>query len=232
MSSQRGNVVALLPAAGYGSRLGGDVPKQNLQLTGGSVLDCTLHHIRSVAMVSEIVLVVSSAELKQRSYPDDVRLTIGGNTRAMSVYNGLKYIHQTLNHDGMVLVHDAARPCVRVADIERLIDDAGKSADGGILAVPMHDTVKRVDKKSRITTTVDRVGLWRAVTPQLFMVGPLLAALQKAAADHIPVTDEASAMEYAGFHPRVVPCAQDNIKITVAEDMALARQILTAQNDL
>ena len=232
MSSGRNTVVALLPAAGFGSRLGSDVPKQYLELVGGSVLDCTLQRIRSVTTVSEIVLAVSAEELDRRSYPEDVLLTAGGNTRAMSVYNGLEFIRNTLNHNGLVLVHDAARPCVRAADIGRLIDEAGQSVDGGILAVPVHDTVKRVDENNRITATIDRTGLWRAVTPQLFMVGPLLEALQKAAADNIAVTDEASAMEYAGFNPRVVPCAQDNIKITVAEDMALARQILTAQNNL
>lgn len=230
MITGRDEVVALLPAAGFGHRLQSDVPKQYLELSGGSVLDCTLRQIRLVPAVGRIILVVSGAEINQRQFPEDVLLTAGGDTRADSVRNGLEYIRTQLQHDGLVLVHDAARPCVRVADVNRLIDEAGTSEHGGILAIPVHDTMKRTDDNQNITATIDRGNVWRAVTPQLFMINPLCAALDKAKADNIAITDEASAMEYSGYRPRVVACAQDNLKITVPEDMALARLILSSRN--
>ena len=230
MISKRDEVVALVPAAGFGSRMGSNLPKQYLALNDSSVLDCTLERIRAVPDVSRIVLVVSSVELEhQRSFPDDVFITAGGETRAQSVRNGLIYIRDELKHTSLVLVHDAARPCVRVADINRLIDEVGQSADGGILAIPVHDTLKRSNDSRQITATVDRSNIWRAVTPQLFELEPLVAALDKADHDGITVTDEASAIEYMGGKPCVVECAQDNIKITVPEDLALARIILAAQ---
>ena len=231
MNHRRDEVVALLPAAGFGSRMGGTQPKQFQRLNERSVLECTIDRIRAVPAVSRIVLVVSQAELNEkRSFPRDVFLASGGHTRAQSVRNGLEYIRDALGHTAQVLVHDAARPCVRVADISRLIDEVGQSQHGGILAIPVHDTLKRTNENQQIVTTVDRDNMWRAVTPQLFPLEPLIDALDVAERDGIAVTDEASAMEYVGSTPCVVLSAQDNIKITVPDDMALARVILAAQD--
>ena len=232
MSNRGGDVVALVPAAGSGSRMGSHVPKQYLPITHETVLQCTLTRINSVPCVSRIVVVVSATEVQKHAINDEVHITTGGCTRAESVMNGLRYIREQLSHTGLVLVHDAARPCVRVSDISRLIAEVGSSSHGGILAVPVHDTLKRGDGDARISATVDRHDMWRAVTPQLFYVEKLLDALQQADRKGLRVTDEASAMELAGYRPLLVAGAQDNIKITVADDLSLARTILKSQESL
>ncbi len=232
MSDGRGDIVALVPAAGSGSRMSSDVPKQYLQLDHESVLMVTLRRLRMVPAVSRIVVVVSDTQHQLNCIDiQGVSVTVGGDTRAASVLNGLVYIRDELKHTGRVMVHDAARPCVRVADINRLVTTVGDNEHGGILAVPVHDTLKRSDDKSRIVDTVDRNFMWRAVTPQLFMIGKLIQALEHARANDVQVTDEASAMEYAGYQPTLVSSAQDNIKITVADDLVLARTILNAQEN-
>ena len=126
------------------------------------------------------------------------------------------------------LVHDAARPCVRCEDIERLMTTLESSTEGGLLGVPVADTMKRVDEDACISTTVDRDDLWHAYTPQMFRVGVLRAALQQAIENGQQVTDEANAMELAGYRPRMVQGSRDNIKITVPSDLALAAFYLQA----
>jgi 2-C-methyl-D-erythritol 4-phosphate cytidylyltransferase len=121
-----------------------------------------------------------------------------------------------------VLVHDAARPCLRAADVDALIDTLAPGSDGGLLGVPVSDTMKRTRPDGEITETVDRNHLWHAQTPQMFRLGQLRSALEQALLQDILVTDEAAAMELAGYHPRVVRGHADNIKITVPEDLALA----------
>ena len=127
------------------------------------------------------------------------------------------------------MVHDAARPCVRVSEINRLITETAGKTDGGLLAMPVVDTIKRADEYKRTAETIDRSQLWRAATPQLFPYAILLAALNKALEEGVEITDEASAMEYAGYSPKLVECSADNIKVTTPTDLVLAEHYLSAQ---
>lgn len=222
---------ALIPAGGSGSRMGTDTPKQYLPLNGRSVLSHTLHALATVAAIEKILLVVAGTD----EYIDDEPLAawgervqlarVGGVTRAHTVRNGLKLLRGQCAPDDWVLVHDAARPCVRPADVARLIDELNLDAVGGILAQPMADTVKRSDALGRIAATVPRSQLWRAQTPQMFRVQVLLDALEL----QPEVTDEAQAIEALGLAPKLVAGAATNIKITYPEDLALASLILTSQ---
>jgi 2-C-methyl-D-erythritol 4-phosphate cytidylyltransferase len=154
---------------------------------------------------------------------------VGGATRAQTVLNGLAALLEHAPSDDWVMVHDAVRPCLRAGDVDRLIAAALASADGALLALPVSDTVKRVDGSARIVETVSRANLWRAQTPQMFRLGQLEAALKQAIARGLDVTDEASAIEAAGGHPVVVAGHPDNIKITMPEDLPLAELFLHQQ---
>ncbi len=154
---------------------------------------------------------------------------VGGSERADTVNNGLKALAEHASPDDWVLVHDAVRPCVRASDIDRLINEVSGHADGGLLALPIADTVKRTDDGHIVSETVPRANLWRAQTPQLFPLARLSEALMQALAAGDVVTDEAAAVERLGGRPRVVAGHADNIKITVDEDMALAELFMTRQ---
>jgi 2-C-methyl-D-erythritol 4-phosphate cytidylyltransferase len=159
---------------------------------------------------------------------------VGGAERADSVLDGLQALPAELAEDSFVLVHDAARPCVRVADVDRLID-AVSDGDGGLLAAPVRDTIKREAQATagvrhvEVAETVSRTGLWRALTPQIFRRRALAAALAAARARGATPTDEAQAMEWAGAKAILVEGAEDNIKVTTAHDLALARFLLREQ---
>jgi 2-C-methyl-D-erythritol 4-phosphate cytidylyltransferase len=153
----------------------------------------------------------------------------GGVTRAHTVLNGLAALGGHARADDWVLVHDAVRPCVRSGDIDRLIAEVEHSEHGGLLALPMADTVKRADEQERVVETVPRARLWRALTPQMFRFDDLRSALQQALALGIEITDEAMAIELAGGRPRLVAGHPDNIKITLPGDLALAELFLRQQ---
>ncbi len=161
--------------------------------------------------------------------PNLLQSYVGGAERAQTVLNGLRALESYAAPDDWVLVHDAARPCVRHADIDALLLAIAGHADGGLLARPLSDTVKRADHNGCCEETVARTGLWRALTPQVFRLVALRDALESAMAQGVEITDEASAMEYSGARPRLVPGHADNIKITVPEDLALAELYLRAQ---
>lgn len=154
---------------------------------------------------------------------------VGGAERAQTVLNGLRTLGTYAAPNDWVLVHDAARPCVRHADIDTLLLAIAGHADGGLLALPLSDTVKRADHNGCAQETVARTGLWRALTPQVFRLAALRAALESAMAEGAEITDEASAMEYSGARPRLVPGHADNIKVTVPADLALAELFLREQ---
>jgi 2-C-methyl-D-erythritol 4-phosphate cytidylyltransferase len=156
-------------------------------------------------------------------------LPVGGASRAESVRNGLIAIAGRTGDDDRVLVHDAARPCLAEAQLERLIDEVGHDDRGGLLAVPLADTLKRGDD-GRVGATIARQKMWCAQTPQLFRIGSLRAALSSGPLDD--VTDEASAIERSGNSPRLVLGVTTNIKVTTPEDMVLARAILAEQGRL
>jgi 2-C-methyl-D-erythritol 4-phosphate cytidylyltransferase len=224
----------LVPAAGAGRRMSTSIPKQYLPLADKTVLEHTLDTLLSCRQLAGVVLVLSEGDgywesIQGRYLDQPLETAIGGAERCHSVLNGLKQLAGRAREDDWVLVHDAARPCVRLSDIEKLISVLSSSTDGGLLGVPVADTMKRADSEHRITATVDREGLWHAYTPQMFRVGLLRAALQHAIDNDLLVTDEASAMEHAGYQPRMVQGQRDNIKITVPADLELAAWYLQAR---
>ncbi|MCA1931019.1 2-C-methyl-D-erythritol 4-phosphate cytidylyltransferase [Rheinheimera sp.] len=215
-------IATVIPAAGVGKRMKADKPKQYLPLCGATVLEQTLHRLKQVPALQQFYLALSPDDpyfptLPLATDPQIHRLD-GGAERAHSVLNALLQIDADVFP--WVLVHDAARPVVRVSDIELLIASCLQKAQGGILATPVRDTMKR--GSDRVQHTVDRADLWHAYTPQLFPTALLREALQQALLEGVAITDEASAMEWAGWPVQLVQGHADNIKITQAEDLALA----------
>jgi 2-C-methyl-D-erythritol 4-phosphate cytidylyltransferase len=224
---------AVVPAAGIGSRMGADIPKQYLQLAGKTVIEQTLDRLLQLPGLANVVVVLGEGDpfWSDLGISSDARIirANGGKERADSVLNGLRKLRQPNNDSDWVLVHDAARPCVRLTDIELLIETCLKDGQGGILATPVHDTMKRSDSRNRILETIPRENLWHACTPQLFRIGELTEAIEIALDSGYPVTDEASAMERAGQQPLLVECSLANIKITRPDDLALAEFFLRSE---
>jgi len=224
---------AVIPAAGGGSRMGIDQPKQYVKLRGRSLLEWSLAPFLNLGWIDGIVLVLARqdnefARLPLARHPRIVT-TVGGKARSESVLAGLNIVAERSAgfNDVRVLVHDAARPCVTLSEIRRLHEEV-TDRDGGLLAVPVADTLKR-GNQARVTATVDRSACWRALTPQLFPLRELMGALQASASSGHDVTDESSAMEQAGFKPRLVRGQSSNIKVTYAEDLPLAEFFLAQQ---
>lgn len=215
----------MIPAAGTGARMRAGKPKQYLKLRGKTALEYSAERLMDASWVEGVVVVIS---------PDDdefpklalgkhwkIHVAHGGAKRADSVLAGLKKVTELAKTPNpFVLVHDAARPCLTRAELERLRDEAS-TEQGGLLAVPMVDTVKRAEG-THAASTVNRKELWRAQTPQMFKLELLKAALDKAIAGGTEITDEASAMESAGFRPKLVHGGESNLKVTVPDDLALA----------
>ena len=229
---------AIVPAAGVGTRMGTAVPKQFLRLGNLSVLEHTLDALWRIPGLSGLVLVSSDAAAVQslgRTFSGRTLLSAeGGAQRCHSVLNGLRTLQQRAQADDWVLVHDAARPCVRIDDLHKLVESVitAEACSGGLLGVPVCDTIKRAAADRRIETTVDRDGLWHAQTPQMFRLGELTVAIETALRDGYEVTDEASAMEHCGHRPLLVEGHADNVKITRPEDLALAELYLKQQDRL
>ncbi|HHF2556485.1 TPA: 2-C-methyl-D-erythritol 4-phosphate cytidylyltransferase [Haemophilus influenzae] len=218
------SIIVVLPAAGVGSRMQADKPKQYLTLLGKTLLEHTLDVMLSYPAVSKIILAVSKDDpyISTLSLDPKIQLVEGGTTRAESVLNGLNAIAEK---NAWVLVHDAARPCLQHADIDKLL--AIEDKQGAILAIPATDTIKRADNQQYIVKTEDRSQLWQAMTPQFFPVDILRHALSTGIQQGANITDEASAMELAGFRPHLVAGRSDNLKVTRPEDLALAEFYLT-----
>jgi 2-C-methyl-D-erythritol 4-phosphate cytidylyltransferase len=231
---------ALIPAAGSGSRAGGggaalkQAPKQYQPVNSIPLIAHTLIVLAREPRISKLFVVLSPGDVWWDNYEwqgwED-RITVlrcGGTTRAETVLNGLEAMADQCSADDWVLVHDAARPCLPGEMLKKLLDEAGEDAVGGLLAVPVADTLKRDDGASRVDATVPRAGLWQAQTPQMFRHGMLRQALRAAGSD---ITDEASAIEQLGLHPRLVECDSRNIKVTFPQDLLLAGLILQHLND-
>ncbi len=224
---------AVVPAAGAGRRMGGAIPKQYLPLGNALVIEHTLERLLGHPSIREVLVTISPGDSWWRgtrfcSNPR-VRQITGGAERCHSVLNALEELTQLAAPDDWVLVHDAARPCLLGSDIDHLIEALSGHPVGGILAVSLHDTVKRADSSRHVTETLPREQLWRAFTPQMFRLEPLRMALKQALEQGLEVTDEASAMELAGLSPLLVEGRGDNIKITRPEDLALAAFYLERQ---
>lgn len=229
--SQSVNFWAVVPAAGVGKRMNADRPKQYLMLTGKTVIEHTLSRLLQANVFSAVAVAISTedpywSELTISQH-EAIITAPGGKERSDSVLSGLKAIRTQAKNDDWVLVHDAARPCLTISDIHLLIESLKHDEVGGILALSLHDTLKKVEGK-QILNTLDRQHIWRALTPQMFRYGLLKAALE-ATASNPAVTDEASALELMGFKPKIVEGRPDNIKITRPEDLALAQFYLEQQ---
>jgi len=227
---------AIIPAAGVGARMNADVPKQYLQLNGKTILEHTLERFFDNPAISGIVVVVSEGDhhwnklsLKLKTHKP-LLLANGGSERCHSVLYGLEALSDKVDDADWVLVHDAARPCLSQEDIYKLIAELSSHEVGGILARPVVDTMKRDDGELGIVETVERQGLWHALTPQMFRYRLLFNALTKALDDGYQVTDEASAIEHAGLKARLVEGRADNIKVTRPEDLQLAALYLNLLN--
>lgn len=223
---------AIVPAAGVGKRMGANKPKQYLELRDKTIIERTLERLFSAEIFDGIVVAISQGDTIWPGIPisNHPLLTVapGGTERAGSVLSGLNTLQTFAKPGDWVLVHDAARCCITVNDIHRLVEALKNNPEGGILALPVHDTVKTV-KAGQITETVDRSRIWRALTPQMFRHESLKNALLTAAEKGHTVTDEASAMEFMGATPGIVEGRSDNIKITQYEDLALANFYLEQQ---
>jgi 2-C-methyl-D-erythritol 4-phosphate cytidylyltransferase len=226
---------AVIPAAGIGRRMGTEIPKQYLSVNGRRIIDWSIDAMLSHPLIDglSVALAVDDpwwSESEYAEHPDVVRVD-GGRERSDSVLSALLELGRRVSPDDWVLVHDAARPCLRRDDITRLIEVAREHPVGGLLGMPVRDTMKRSDARGEIRETVSREHLWHAFTPQMFRLRPLTEALQAARSTARDITDEASAMEAEGLAPRLVEGRGDNLKITRPDDLALAEFYLSAVVD-
>jgi 2-C-methyl-D-erythritol 4-phosphate cytidylyltransferase len=221
------SVYALIPAAGSGTRLPADGPKQYLSIAGRPML---WHAVRAVCVppIESVFVVLAPGDTIFASHDWSAfagklePLYCGGETRRDSVYNGLVASMAAVEADDWMLVHDAARPCLPRKDLDSLMRETQNDEVGGILALPIADTVKRAFQ-DRIESTEDRSRLWLAQTPQMFRAGLLIQALKRAKG---APTDEAAAVEQLGLKPRLVAGSRENLKVTWPEDLAIAESIL------
>jgi len=223
----------IVPAAGIGARMSSTIPKQYLTLAGKTLLEQTLERLLKLPFIQRVILVLHPRDgwWEKLAMKDDPRIQIvnGGDQRSQSVFNALQDLAELADENDWILVHDAARPCVTLASIENLRAQTSKHSVGGILGVPVSDTLKTVAEQ-QILATVDRDQLWQAQTPQMFRYGLLHSCLARALRESKSITDEASALEAYGHRPLMITGRSDNIKITRPEDLVLAQWILQHQS--
>ncbi len=224
---------AVVPAAGVGARMQANCPKQYLLLQNKTILEHTLQQLLNFKRIEKIILPVSKDDtyLSELSIIKNKKLVQcdGGHERYSSVLNGLKTLLKGgADLSAWVMVHDVARPCIQLQDLENLYQNA--NAQGVILGLQVRDTMKRADAKGKIIKTVERENLWHALTPQMAPLGVLHDAIEKAIDDGINITDEASALEYVGLSPCMLAGHPSNIKVTRPEDLAIADAFLTMNN--
>lgn len=223
---------ALIPCAGSGSRAGTAQPKQYQRVAGARLIDHTVNALLGVPTLAGVGVVVAPDDAVYASPNARVRVWhVGGPTRAHSVFNGLLALQGAgARPQDWVLVHDAARCLVRPTEVEALIDACIDDPVGGLLAVPVPDTLKKADASGRAQQTVDRANVWQAQTPQMFRISGLWTALEAQRADDFAgITDEASAVERTGLAPRLVRGSVQNFKVTYPEDFALAEAVLQSR---
>ncbi len=232
MHNKNTTVYGIVPAAGVGTRMQSSIPKQYLGFGESTVLDATLARLLDTALIDKVVVVIQANDdywPSSRYFShDNIIVAEGGAQRADSVLNGIRAIKPLLTTGDWLLVHDAARPCVRVSDIERLIEACVGRDTGAILATRINDTVKQESDDGSIGT-IDRTRLWRALTPQMYKADELENALVNAKKAGLLITDEASAIEQAGQALQIVEASSDNIKITEPADLDLANFYINQQ---
>lgn len=225
---------AVIPAAGVGSRMQADRPKQYLPLHGKTVLEHTLARFFEHPQISGVVVALSEDDpwwQKLALHHPKLFVALGGAERCHSVLNALNALMSQADEKDWVLVHDAARPCLRREDLDTLIESLHDHPVGGLLGLPVADTVKRTGNDDTVLETVPREHLWRALTPQMFRLGELRAALDSALEQGQLVTDDASAMELANRAPKMIEGHGDNIKITRPQDLRLAELYLAERKE-
>ena len=222
--------IAVIPAAGTGSRMGGALPKQYASVRDRPLLYYAIARLCAHPSIHRVCVILASDDRRFETYdwtPFAVRLEplyVGGDSRAATVLNALERISNQTNVDDWILVHDAARPCLSAQMLDRLIDEVGDDHAGGLLAIPVADTLKRADGERRSIRTESRTGLWQAQTPQMFRYNLLLRALRSC--DLGEATDESAAVEALGVKPKLVQSDATNLKVTHLHDLAHAELIL------
>jgi len=230
-----GGHFALVPAAGSGARFGEEQPKQYRSLAGRTVLEHAVGALARHPAIKCVFVVLAPGDARFCSCNwgtlagSVVPLYCGGPTRAASVFNALVALRDRVQPHDWMLVHDAARPCLTRTELDRLLREVSADEVGGLLALPVADTLKRGDESHRSAGTQSRDRLWRALTPQMFRYSLLVEALHRARSSH--PTDESTAVEAMGLRPRLVAGAATNIKVTYPEDLALASAILTSLSE-
>jgi 2-C-methyl-D-erythritol 4-phosphate cytidylyltransferase len=226
------NFFALIPAAGSGSRMGDELPKQYLSLAGKPMIYHALRTLCSSPRITRVFVVLARGDgewLRHDWSEFSGKLAVlecGGATRAQSVLNGLKAAREvsSIGNSDWVLVHDAARPCLGEKQLDKLMNELADDEVGGLLAVPVADTLKRGDTSSRVERTESRENLWQAQTPQMFRYKLLMEALSMTGG--ATMTDDAGAIEALGLHPKLVLSDVRNLKVTYPQDLVLAELIL------
>lgn len=212
----------IIPAAGTGQRMKANKPKQYLMLGNKTILEHTINCFIEHPQLKGLIICLAEHDgywpTLQIQHPL-IHQTLGGKERAHTVLAGLESLQNKANANDWILVHDAARPNLQRADLDRLLTSVKDDPIGGILATPAKDTLKQIDQNGRIQSTLDRSSIWQALTPQMFHYQSLLQALRLAISQHHTITDEASAMELSGFFPRLIEGRADNIKVTNPEDI-------------
>jgi 2-C-methyl-D-erythritol 4-phosphate cytidylyltransferase len=228
-------VWAIIPAAGSGSRMQADIAKQYLRFQGKTVIEHCLDRLLSHPQIDGAVVVLRDDDTTwdDLEYVSEKTIFIasGGEQRHHSVYNGLTTLQYRFGNEAIALVHDAARPVVSHQNLDKVIDAARQHEAGALLATPVADTLKLQGENMDVVSTVARDRLWRAMTPQVFHLQPLLNALKKVIDGNIEITDDAMAIEMAGYAPKIVAGSLLNIKITVPDDLKFAEMVWLNQRD-
>ena len=222
----------IVPAAGSGQRMAESIPKQYLQIQGKTILETTLDLFLKNEQIDKVVVTLAADDLLWPTLAcasnTKIISTLGGSSRALSVYHGLVAMKTLVSEADWVVVHDAARPCLSTSALNDFIQKLSGHAVGGILAMPAKDTLKLSKSDTpEILQTLSRDNVWHAQTPQMFRYGLLLNAMQQALKSEHEITDEASAMELAGYSPQLIESNSRNLKVTTPEDLAMATFLLT-----
>ncbi len=217
------NYFSIIPAAGKSQRFAADLPKQYHTINGLPILQLSIQPFLDHPLIEKVLVVVNAEDnhwqhLSIANHPK-ILTTIGGEVRRDSVINGLKALKTLAKPNDWILVHDGARPFIRLDEINTLIHVLNEHPVGGLLGVPVKDTLKKISAEGEILNTIDRSELWHAQTPQMFRFELLKDALEKSRTNDILVTDESSAIEMAGYKPLMVQGSQRNTKITFAHDI-------------
>jgi 2-C-methyl-D-erythritol 4-phosphate cytidylyltransferase len=224
-------VFAIVPAAGRGTRIGDPVPKQYIPLAGKPMVFHGLSALSKVSRIERIFVVLAPGDRHWARHdwsalgPRIETLFAGGEHRAHSVLNALVALEGRADSGDWILVHDAARPCIATELVEQFLDELDDDPVGGLLAMPLADTLKSAGEGQRVAATIPRLNLWRAQTPQMFRYELLKRALER----RLDATDESQAVESLGQSPRLVEGENGNLKVTFAEDLAIAEMILRHQ---